>query len=161
MLSRKNGQTEVRVLSGKANAPPSSASSMPAPAQPSTAILSSMWPASGNIPTYLRCLRLLDLDLQDDWPSGTDALFSAKTSQQSLQQRVKFVEWSLYRLFEIWDYAYARDVSALLFQFKPYLTDHLPETQPFLSSSCSPAVFELTCSIISWSDRFEKERHPC
>jgi len=64
----------------------------------------------GNVVTFVRCLRLLDLDLLDDWPGVHDQLFSAKSVQQNLQQRVKCVEWSLYRLFDIWDPAYTKDV---------------------------------------------------
>lgn len=70
----------------------------------------STWNGQTNVATFLRCLRLLDLDLREDWPGVNEQLFSAKGSQQSLQQRVKCVEWSLYRLFDIWDPAYTTDV---------------------------------------------------
>ncbi len=69
------------------------------------------WVGPTNVTTFVRCLRLLDLDLRNDWPSVNEQLFSAKRSQQNLQQRVKGVEWSLYRLFEIWDPAYTKDVN--------------------------------------------------
>lgn len=75
------------------------------------------WAGPSNVVTFLRCLRLLDLDLQDDWPLIHEQLFSAKTSQQNLQQRVKCVEWSLYRLFETWDPAYTKDVRRELRRF--------------------------------------------
>lgn len=68
------------------------------------------WDAPGNIATFLRCLRLLDLDQRSDWPGVHEQLFSTKNSQQNLHQRVKCIEWSLYRLFEIWDPAYTKDV---------------------------------------------------
>lgn len=68
------------------------------------------WAGPSNIVAFLRSLRLLDLDLLDDWPVIHEELFSAKTSQQNLQLRVKCVEWSLYRLFETWDPAYTKDV---------------------------------------------------
>lgn len=68
------------------------------------------WISPGHVVTFVRCLRLLDLDLRDDWPGITEQLFSVKGSQQNLQQRVICVEWSLYRLFEIWDPAYTKDV---------------------------------------------------
>jgi hypothetical protein len=45
-----------------------------------------------NVVTFVRCLRLLDLDLREDWPGVTEHLFSAKTLQHTLQQRVKCVE---------------------------------------------------------------------
>ena len=73
-------------------------------------VTASNWAGPSNIVTFLRCLRLLDLDLLDDWPVIHEQLFSAKSSQQNLQQRVKCVEWSLYRLFETWDPAYTKDV---------------------------------------------------
>ncbi len=72
------------------------------------------WVGPGNITTFVRCLRLLDLDLRDDWPGVRENLFSGKSLQQNLQQRVKCVEWSLYRLFEIWDAAYTKDVRGRL-----------------------------------------------
>jgi HAUS augmin-like complex subunit 6 N-terminus len=68
------------------------------------------WTGPSNIATFLRCLRLLDLDLREDWPDVTEQVFSSKNSQQNLQQRVKYVEWGLYRLFEIWDPTYTKDV---------------------------------------------------
>lgn len=68
------------------------------------------WPRSNLVPTYVRCLRLLDLDLRDDWPGITVDTFSAVASRQNLQARIKCVEWSLYRLFELWDPGEARDV---------------------------------------------------
>ncbi len=78
----------------------------------------SNWAGPSNIVTFLRCLRLLDLDLRDDWPLIHEQLFSAKISQQNLQQRVKCVEWSLYRLFETWDPAYTKDVRRELHRFQ-------------------------------------------
>lgn len=62
-----------------------------------------IWNGPSNVRTFLRCLRLLDLEDKDDWPGLVGEHFSAKYAQQNLQQRVKGVEWSLYRLFELWD----------------------------------------------------------
>lgn len=70
----------------------------------------STWVSPSNVNTFVRCLRLLDFHLRDDWPNVSEQLFSAKCLQQNLQQRVKCVEWSLYRLFEIWDPSYTKDV---------------------------------------------------
>ncbi|KAF7509227.1 hypothetical protein GJ744_008287 [Endocarpon pusillum] len=67
------------------------------------------WAGPSNIVAFLRCLRLLDLDLLDDWPVIHKELFSVKAAQPNLQQRVKCVEWSLYRLFETWDPTYTKD----------------------------------------------------
>lgn len=61
------------------------------------------WPGPSNIRTFVRCLRLLDLDRLVDWPGITENAFTSKPAQQSLQARIKAVEWSLYRLFEIYD----------------------------------------------------------
>lgn len=58
-------------------------------------------PPSPLIPTFLTNLRLLDLDLADDWPDITPATFAGTT--QNHKRRVQAVEWALYRLFEIWD----------------------------------------------------------
>jgi HAUS augmin-like complex subunit 6 N-terminus len=68
------------------------------------------WMGPSNVVTFVRCLRLLDLDLLDDWPGVHEQLFSIKGAQQNLQQRLKCVEWSLYRLFDIWDPTYTKDV---------------------------------------------------
>jgi hypothetical protein len=46
-------------------------------------------------------LRLLDLDLLNDWPGITVQTFSAKNADQ--RQRIGGTEWALFRLFEIWD----------------------------------------------------------
>lgn len=72
------------------------------------------WDGPGNIATFIRCLRLLDLDLRDDCPGLHERLFSTKNSQQNLHQRVKCVEWGLYCLFEIWDPGYTKDVRNVL-----------------------------------------------
>jgi len=54
-----------------------------------------------NIALFLTNLRLLDLDLQDDWPGITVATFSTKDQNQ--KKRIQAVEWALYQLFAIWD----------------------------------------------------------
>ncbi|KAJ6790210.1 hypothetical protein PWT90_09451 [Aphanocladium album] len=58
-------------------------------------------PPGPSIPTLLTNLRLLDLDLLEDWPGITTATFAGTT--QNHKRRVQAVEWALYRLFEIWD----------------------------------------------------------
>ena len=64
-------------------------------------LLQPAWNGLSNASTFLRCLRLLDLDLRDDWPGLVEEHFAAR--QQNLQQRIRGVEWALYKLFEIWD----------------------------------------------------------
>src|ERR1700716_956616 len=56
-----------------------------------------------NIALFLTNLRLLDLDLLDDWPDITTLTFSTKDAQQNQKKRIQCVEWALYQLFAIWD----------------------------------------------------------
>ncbi|KAM3507519.1 hypothetical protein MY10362_001722 [Beauveria mimosiformis] len=56
---------------------------------------------SPSIPMLLTNMRLLDLDLREDWPAITPATLAGTT--QNHKRRVQAVEWALYRLFEIWD----------------------------------------------------------
>lgn len=52
-------------------------------------------------------LRLLDLDLHTDWPGITIQALSTRDQKQ----RIRCVEWALFRLFELWDPEETRDVS--------------------------------------------------
>jgi hypothetical protein len=61
------------------------------------------WLGPSNIITFVRCLRLLALDQLSDWPGITENVFTSKAALQNLQARIKAVEWSLYRLFELYD----------------------------------------------------------
>ena len=63
---------------------------------------------------FLTNLRLLDLDLRDDWPGITAVTFSTKDVQQNQKKRVQCVEWALYQLFAIWDPEDTRDVRQFL-----------------------------------------------
>ncbi|KAF1960742.1 hypothetical protein CC80DRAFT_590093 [Byssothecium circinans] len=54
-----------------------------------------------DIKLFVTNLRLLDLDLRNDWPGITVQTFSARNADQ--KQRIGAAEWSLFRLFEIWD----------------------------------------------------------
>ncbi|KAF2403504.1 hypothetical protein EJ06DRAFT_571733, partial [Trichodelitschia bisporula] len=62
---------------------------------------------------FVTNLRLLDLDRKPDWPGITPRTFSTKDSQQNQKQRIRCVEWALFRLFEIWDADEARDNGVL------------------------------------------------
>ncbi|KAL8904052.1 MAG: hypothetical protein Q9207_003513 [Kuettlingeria erythrocarpa] len=53
--------------------------------------------------TFLTNLRLLDLDLQEDWPNITTELFAAKNARANQKQRIQCVEWALYQLFQLWN----------------------------------------------------------
>ncbi|KAH7064040.1 HAUS augmin-like complex subunit 6 N-terminus-domain-containing protein [Paraphoma chrysanthemicola] len=57
-------------------------------------------PAS-DVKLFVTNLRLLDLDLREDWPDISVQTFSAKNADQ--KQRIGGTEWALFRLFEIWD----------------------------------------------------------
>lgn len=63
-----------------------------------------------NITLFLTNLRLLDLDLRDDWPDVTALTFSTKDSQQNQKKRIQCVEWALYQLFALWDPEETRNV---------------------------------------------------
>ncbi|KAF2188614.1 hypothetical protein K469DRAFT_660335 [Zopfia rhizophila CBS 207.26] len=54
-----------------------------------------------DVKLFVTNLRLLDLDLRDDWPGITVQTFSSKNADQ--KQRIGGVEWALFRLFEIWN----------------------------------------------------------
>ncbi|KAF1980210.1 hypothetical protein BU23DRAFT_522201 [Bimuria novae-zelandiae CBS 107.79] len=56
---------------------------------------------TSDIKLFVTNLRLLDLDRRQDWPNITVQTFSAKNADQ--KQRIGAVEWSLFRLFEMWD----------------------------------------------------------
>ncbi|KAL7627315.1 hypothetical protein AAE478_001507 [Parahypoxylon ruwenzoriense] len=71
-----------------------------ATATPSTQIPSS----TSNVALFLTNLRLLDLDLEPDWPGITLATFSAKDAAGGQKKRIQCVEWALYQLFTLWDY---------------------------------------------------------
>jgi hypothetical protein len=63
-----------------------------------------------NTTIFLTNLRLLDLDLRDDWPELTALTFSTKDSQQNQKKRIQCVEWALYHLFALWDPEETRNV---------------------------------------------------
>jgi len=61
-----------------------------------------------NITLFLANLRLLDLDLRDDWPGIATSTFSPKDQNQ--KKRIQSVEWALYQLFALWDPEETRNV---------------------------------------------------
>jgi hypothetical protein len=80
-----HGISRDRSLSVKTNAKPQSSASA----------------VSSDVKLFVTNLRLLDLDLRNDWPGITVQTFSAKNADQ--RQRIGGSEWALFRLFEIWD----------------------------------------------------------
>ncbi|KAL8896648.1 MAG: hypothetical protein Q9192_002970 [Flavoplaca navasiana] len=55
------------------------------------------------ISTFITHLRLLNLDQLEDWPTITEELFASNHARENQKQRVRCVEWALYRLFELWN----------------------------------------------------------
>jgi HAUS augmin-like complex subunit 6 N-terminus len=70
------------------------------------------WPCRSNISIFVKCLHLLDLDLLDDWPQVTERSLSIRSADQSLQQRVRSVEWCLFKLFELYSPDVANEVGS-------------------------------------------------
>jgi hypothetical protein len=64
-----------------------------------------------NISLFISNLRLVNLDQRQDWPDITLQTFDTKDPLQNQKKRLSCVEWSLYRLFELWDKELSRDVS--------------------------------------------------
>ncbi|KAI1763290.1 HAUS augmin-like complex subunit 6 N-terminus-domain-containing protein [Hypoxylon sp. FL1150] len=82
------------------------AKALTAPQSVSTTVTPAQMPTStSNIALFLTNLRLLDLDLEPDWPGITLATFSAKDAAGGQKKRIQCVEWALYQLFTLWDYA--------------------------------------------------------
>ncbi|KAI1133720.1 HAUS augmin-like complex subunit 6 N-terminus-domain-containing protein [Nemania abortiva] len=59
---------------------------------------------TSNVLLFLTNSRLLDLDLQPDWPDITPTTFSAKDAAGGQKKRIQCVEWALYQLFSLWDH---------------------------------------------------------
>ncbi|KAL8727167.1 MAG: hypothetical protein Q9166_006204 [cf. Caloplaca sp. 2 TL-2023] len=55
------------------------------------------------ISTFITHLHLLDFDRLEDWPAVAEELFAAKHAREKQKQRIRCVEWALYRLFEVWN----------------------------------------------------------
>lgn len=65
---------------------------------------------------FVTNLRLLNLDLLEDWPAITTKTFSTKDVQQNQKQRIRCTEWALFRLFELWNPQETRDVGCSILQ---------------------------------------------
>ena len=87
-------------------APSSTKTALTAPQAPSTTSSnnsSSAPPSSSHVSLFLTNLRLLDLDLEPDWPGISLTTFSAKDAGGGQKKRIQCVEWALYNLFLLWD----------------------------------------------------------
>lgn len=71
---------------------------LPSPTKSSEQLVSTITPLN----TFLTNLRLLNLDQLRDWPNPVPAIFSA-SGPQGHKRRLQIVEWTLFRLFEIYD----------------------------------------------------------
>jgi hypothetical protein len=99
-------------------------------------------PGPSNITLFLTNLRLLDLDLRDDWPDITALTFSTKDAQQNQKKRIQCVEWALYQLFALWDPEETRNVLLLYMPINSLqiLTWSLIETTAILPSTRTSAI---------------------
>ncbi|POS87623.1 hypothetical protein EPUL_000846, partial [Erysiphe pulchra] len=68
-----------------------------------TADLRVLYPAPSNVTLFITNLRLLNLDLREDWPDIQSHTFSSKNGQQNQRHRIRCVEWALYQLFTLLD----------------------------------------------------------
>ncbi|KAI0841387.1 HAUS augmin-like complex subunit 6 N-terminus-domain-containing protein [Hypoxylon sp. FL0890] len=99
-LQQANTST-ARTRSLRVSAKTALTAAQPAPAT----ITSAQVPCStSNVALFLTNLRLLDLDLEPDWPGITLATFSTKDVAGGQKKRIQCVEWALYQLFTLWDY---------------------------------------------------------
>ena len=81
---------------------PTSLSRIPSVANRKRPDTSNDWLKSSTVTSFVRCLHLLNLSQLADWPGVAVGTYSSKTAA-SLQQRIRCTEWSLYRLFEVYD----------------------------------------------------------
>ncbi|KAL4874608.1 HAUS augmin-like complex subunit 6 N-terminus-domain-containing protein [Aspergillus karnatakaensis] len=91
----------------------------------------SNWPPQSSHTVLIRNLQLLELDQLDDWPSIN--LRTLSSSSQNQRQRVKAVEWILYRLVALWDPEAARD------KLRPFF----PPLEPLQSVNLRAALFRV------------------
>ncbi|KAI4226798.1 MAG: hypothetical protein L6R40_008248 [Gallowayella cf. fulva] len=96
--------------------------------------------ASTAIPDFITHLRLLDLDRLEDWPHITGELFAPKHARQNQKQRVRCVEWALYRLFELYNPKEARN-----------------KLQPFFPPYESLRSLNLRAAILRCLDQLKKD----
>lgn len=95
-------------------------------------------------------LRLLDFDKRPDWPSITPQIFSANDAQHTQKNRVRSVEWILYRLFGEWDPEETKNVSPTA-DGAPSTTKNIcpcTEAPTVLSSTSTPSITQSSCSTL-------------
>ncbi|KAL2872672.1 uncharacterized protein BJX67DRAFT_15039 [Aspergillus lucknowensis] len=89
------------------------------------------WPPQPSHTILIRNLQILELDQLEDWPGVT--LRTLSPSSQNQRQRVKAVEWILYRLVALWDPETARD------KLRPFF----PPLEPLQSVNLRAALFRV------------------
>ncbi|EPE31242.1 hypothetical protein GLAREA_12545 [Glarea lozoyensis ATCC 20868] len=99
--------------------------------KPVTTSTSTATSGPSNIALFLANLRLLDLDLREDWPEISAKTFSTKDAQQNQKRRIQSVEWSLYQLFALWDPEEAQN------KLQPFF----PPIEPLQSLNLRAALF--------------------
>jgi len=104
-----------------------------------------------NISLFVSNLKLLNLDQRQDWPDITVRTFDTKDALQNQKKRVAGVEWSLYRLFEIWDRETTRDVSQDLLSRQVSLCLCETEIATVLSTFGTNPIFEPASRTVSVS----------
>ena len=119
-------------------------------AGPKAAVAPEQWPGRSHLSSFIRSLHLLDLDLLEDWPGITIQTLSTRSAAQNLQQRIKAVEWALFRLFELYDAPLTRDVGAVSVADVFLLT--LLETPPLFPSTKPPSVSKSPCGTLARTD---------
>ncbi|KAI1327109.1 hypothetical protein F5Y16DRAFT_203433 [Xylariaceae sp. FL0255] len=77
----------------------------PPSAKVTTTLTANIPTCTSNVVLFLTNLRLLDLDLEPDWPDITATTFSSKDAAGGQKKRIQCVEWALYQLFSMWDAA--------------------------------------------------------
>ncbi|KIX02505.1 uncharacterized protein Z518_08446 [Rhinocladiella mackenziei CBS 650.93] len=98
------------------------------------------WRPRSHIMTFIKTLHLLNLDLLPDFPRISESTFRTATSSKCapststpmIQNRVKSVEWALYRLFELYD----------LEETRSKLSPHFPPTAPIQSLNLRAALYK-------------------
>ncbi|KAK5467229.1 hypothetical protein LTS15_000201 [Exophiala xenobiotica] len=99
---------------------------------PKSTISRSQWHPRDHVSLFIRTLHLLELDLLPDFPDISESTFHAAKAPTNLQQRVKGVEWALYRLFELYDPEETRTT----------LKPHFPPSTPKASLGLRAALYK-------------------
>lgn len=87
--------------------------------------------APSNTHLFIANLRLLDLEKLPDWPGIAVQTFSTRDASQNQKHRIRCVEWALFRLFELWDPAEARE------KLQPFF----PPLEPLQSLNLRTALY--------------------